>query len=731
MCAGRTEFIPASFIMPSLSKSFARRLTTATVFVLGAALVPPVFAADAGSATPTAISVLINRLAEKGVLSKADKEELMLLAEADAAESRAQSAAVAAAEARAQAAEARARAMAAMLAHHSTPGAGPSPSSSSDQAGTDDVARDTAIALAAAESAQQQQQHPAPRPVAHAAPAPRKTTPPPAPEPEEQPEETAPVQPAPTHLAKAAPAPAASEETASTDETAATQDDENKPADDTVRVTYVPEVVQQHLREQVKQDVLDDARKEGWATPSAVPEWVSRFRFFGDFRMRFEGIKYPSGNGVGEFVNFNAINTGAPFDVSNANVVPSPKLNVDQDRNRLRIRARLGTAIDLGENFSAGIRLATGESNSPVSENQSLGAVGVGQGGDFSKQSLWLDRAFLRYEIGGLPDEDLMVDFGRFDNPFMSATMLWADDLAFDGIATHGRTSFGEDVTPFFVLGAFPVFNTDLNFATTQSAKYKSNDKWLYAAQLGATFDLGENVSLKFAVAYYLFQKVQGQVSTPFTPLSAADAGDTDATRPLFAQTGNTYMPLRDILPVAGDPAHGGNGNGTINQFQYFGLASEFHPLVFDARLEFNHFQPVQIALTAEYVKNLAFDSAAIGALAVNNRGPETSAGTPGPYLGGDTAWLVALTVGDVAMQKRGDWTVTLGYRKVGSDALIDGFCDSDFGGGGTNFKGLTFMGNYALSSRVWLGLRWMSANTVAGPVLKNDIIQFDLNGRF
>ncbi len=716
------------------SKLLARRFVTTTVFVLGAALVPPVFAADNDSVTPTALSVLISRLAEKGVLSKADKEELMLLAEADAAESRAQSAAVAAAEARAQAAEARARAMAAMLAHHSTPGAGPSPSSSSDQARSDDVARDTAIALAAAEAAQQQQ--PAPRPVARVASTPRKSTPPPAPEPEESADDRTPVSPAPTHVvAKAAPAPAVSEETASPDAPAPTgdatasgesQEDEAKPADDTVRVTYVPEVVQQHLREQVKQDVLDDARKEGWATPSAVPEWVSRFRFFGDFRMRFEGIKYPTGNGVGEFINFNAINSGLPFDVANATIVPSPKLNVDQDRNRLRIRARLGTAIDLGENFSAGIRLATGESNSPVSENQTLGAVGAGPGGNFSKQSLWLDRAFLRYEIGGLPDEDLMVDFGRFDNPFMSATMLWADDLAFDGIATHGRMGFGEDVTSFFVLGAFPVFNTDLNFATTQAAKYKSNDKWLYAAQLGATFDLGENISLKLAAAYYLFQNVQGQVSTPFTPLTAADSGDTDATRPLFAQTGNTYMPLRDILPDST------NGNGTKNQFQYFGLASKFHPLVFDARLEFNHFQPVQIALTAEYVKNLAFDPVAIAALAVNNRGPDdASTGAPGAYLGGDTAWLVALTVGDVAMQKRGDWTVTLGYRKVGSDALIDGFCDSDFGGGGTNFKGLTFTGNSALSSRVWLGLRWMSANTVAGPVLKNDIIQFDLNGKF
>jgi hypothetical protein len=135
--------------------------------------------------------------------------------------------------------------------------------------------------------------------------------------------------------------------------------------------------------------------------------------------------------------------------------------------------------------------------------------------------------------------------------------------------------------------------------------------------------------------------------------------------------------------------------------------------------------------LTAEYVKNLAFDPVAISPLAVNNLGPKPTTGGTEPFLGTNTAWLVSLTLGDAALQKRWDWNVNLGYRKVGTDALVDGFTDSDFGGGGTNAKGFTFGGNLALSSRVWLGLRWMSANEVVGPIFKSDVIQFDLNGKF
>ena len=115
----------------------------------------------------------------------------------------------------------------------------------------------------------------------------------------------------------------------------------------------------------------------------------------------------------------------------------------------------------------------------------------------------------------------------------------------------------------------------------------------------------------------------------------------------------------------------------------------------------------------------------------MNNRGADTSTGKSGDFAGGDTGWLVSLNFGSPVLQKRWDWNVNFGYRYVESDAVIDGFCDSDFGGGGTNLKGYTLGAGLGLSPRVWIAVRWMSADSIAGPTYKNDIIQFDINAKF
>jgi len=498
-------------------------------------------------------------------------------------------------------------------------------------------------------------------------------------------------------------------------------------SDNTIHVTYVPEVVKAQLRDEIKQEVMTEARRDNWAAPRTLPAWVSRFTPFGDLRVRYDGNFYPTGNLTGtssSFWSFNSINTGSPFDYTAITNPPFP--NLDQTRNRMRLRARLGVAVDLNEGFTAGLRLATGENNSPVTENQSLGAANSAQGGDFSKYALWLDRAFLKYEIGGLPDKDLSVTVGRFDNPFFATSIIWADDLGFDGAAVQGRYGLDEDVMPFFTAGAFPVFNTDFNFSTNQPNKFKSEDRWLYGGQLGVTWEVTDDVSFKTGTAYYYFQDVEGKVSEVFTPINSQDAGNTDDTRPEFAQRGNTYIALRNI------PANALNSFGTIDQFQYFGLATPFHELAFTAQLDYTHFEPFVVSLSGEYVQNLAFKRRAI-----ERNGPPQLVGpvnnfapNGGGFDGGDAGWIAVLKIGKAALQKRWDWNVSLSYRRVDSDAVVDGFCDSDFGGGGTNLKGYTFSGNLALSSRVWLGFHWMSADALAGPPYKNDTLQFDINGK-
>ena len=497
--------------------------------------------------------------------------------------------------------------------------------------------------------------------------------------------------------------------------------------DDAVRVTYIPEVVKDQIRDDLRAEVMKQAYEEKWAAPRTFPTWVSAFRLFGDLRVRYQGDFFPAGNdNTGGLPNFIAINTGSPFDVSGNNY--PPELNSDADRNRFRLRARAGAEVDLGEGFTTGLRVGTGDSNSPVSSNQTLGGVNsftVNQGGNFSKYSIWLDRAFLKYETDLPIDTRLSASVGRFDNPFYSTKIIWADDLGFDGLAVKAKYTGLERVTPFFTAGAFPVFNTDFNFASNQPSKYSSEDKWLEGVQLGSDVKITKDWSAKGAVAYYTFQGVEGKLSSPFTPLSTSDIGDTDARRPSFAQKGNTYMALRDIVSSSA------NSYGTTNQYQYYGLATPFRDLALTGQVDYAGFDPFHIALNGELIKNVAYDSAAINKIAVNNRGSDLSNGDLGAYEGGDTAWIVTLNFGSPALKKRWDWNLNVGYRYVESDAVIDGFCDTDFGGGGTNLKGFTVGGGLGLSSNVWLALRWMSADSIAGPAYSEDTIQFDINTKF
>jgi hypothetical protein len=506
-------------------------------------------------------------------------------------------------------------------------------------------------------------------------------------------------------------------------------------SDDTVRVAYVPEEVRNQITEEVKDEVIAQAHREGWG--GKIPDWVTRITLYGDIRVRFEAIiNHSTNDNTGAFPNYNAINTGAPFDISHISNPEFlvPEFDVDQNRTRERLRARLGVAVDLQNGFTAGLRIATGNDNNPVTENQTFGAAGNAQGGDFSKYSIWLDRAYIKYLSPGDTASAFSLTLGRFDNPFQSTTMMWANDLAFDGallkvpLKAKAAGQTVEGFKPFLILGAFPVFNTDLNFASTQPAKYPSYDKWLEAVQAGISWKMGDDFTFKSAAALYYYQNIEGQLSAPVILSSASDPGSTDDSRPSFAQNGNTYMLLRDITPSSTL-----NANGTTNQWQYFGLATKFNDFTFNQEIDYNHFEPFQVALIGEYVKNLAFNQQAISAIAVNNLGTSLTTGGTAPFLGGNAGWLIILKVGDLLLEHGGDWNAAIGYRHVESDAVVDGFTDADFGGvlTGTNLKGLTLSASLAIANGVWLEGHWYAASSIVGPVYKNDTLQLDVNVKF
>src|SRR5262249_4379067 len=159
-----------------------------------------------------------------------------------------------------------------------------------------------------------------------------------------------------------------------------------------------------------------------------------------------------------------------------------------------------------------------------------------------------LDRAYLRFEpeafrlpfdnFGGLTN--IAISAGRFDNPFWSPTdLVWHVDLGFDGVALQTKHKLDPTFTAFGSAGAFPIFNTSMNFATTEPVKFQSEDRYLFGAQIGLNWQALPTLGLTFGAGIFDFNNVQGRLSSPCL-IPPATACDTDHLRPSFAQRGNS-----------------------------------------------------------------------------------------------------------------------------------------------------------------------------------------------
>ncbi|PTT31991.1 putative porin [Pseudomonas sp. HMWF021] len=480
-----------------------------------------------------------------------------------------------------------------------------------------------------------------------------------------------------------------------------------------VRVQYVPAAVRDQIRDQVKAEVMATAKQENWAAPNTFPDWASRISFDGDIRLRDES-RYYSDSNSNEIVDFAKLNNNGPYDVNpNSSTSLPPLLNTREDRTNLfRLRARLGMKAVISPEWTAGIRIGTGSDNNPVSTTQNLG-------GGFSKKDIWLDQGYLNWK----PTDELTLTGGRFANPFMSTDMLYSNDLNFDGVAAIFDHKLNRDWGVFGTVGAFPVDYTNDTTTSNGFDKEESDNKWLYGAQIGAKWAINSNNRLKGALAYYRFDDIQGQRSSPCEPWAGAPGCDTDGTRAAFMQKGNSVFLLRDITPNPANPT-------TTSQPQFVGLASEFNlldlNLVWDADLP----QDFKLRSQGNYIHNLGYDE---GDMRKRSEGQiVNNLNSNGQIESGANAWMVQFTLGNALdLKKQGDWNLFAGYKYIQPDALPDGFNDSSFHLGGTNAKGYILGGNYGLAKNVYATGRWMSTEAVYGAPFDIDVLQLEINTRF
>ncbi len=461
-----------------------------------------------------------------------------------------------------------------------------------------------------------------------------------------------------------------------------------------VRVQYVPESVKIEIREQLKQEVLAQAKTERWAEPNAVPSWLDRIKWEGDIRLRYQMDNFDSANTKPlDYIFAADSGTTRAAGFLTGDDSRGATANTTYDRERFRVRARLGMLAKVSDEWSAGIRLATGSATDRVSTNQTMGT-------DFNKYELFLDRAYIKYE----PAEWLSISGGRMPNPWFSTDLVWDVDLNFDGFAATIKPQIGDGgFRPFLTVGAFPI---------RENNPPNAKSRYLSGAQAGAKWEMARNSKLTIGAALYNYTRLEGQLEGDPGADLVPGFGQYEYGKGL-RQKGNTLF-LTDFDRTDGEAP------------QYWGLASKFRPMNLIASLDLAHFDPVHVIFTADYVKNTAFDRGEIE----RRTGIKLTDGK-------DYGYLYKIAVGMPKLEKRHDWQASFTYRYLGSDATVDAFADSDFGLGGTNLKGYTLGMSYAVDQNAWLNARWMSAESIDSFSLVPshryavDVLQADVNVRF
>jgi hypothetical protein len=451
----------------------------------------------------------------------------------------------------------------------------------------------------------------------------------------------------------------------------------------TVRVPYVPESVKREMTEEIKQDVAAQAKAERWGEPGAFPEWLKRFDWYGDLRLRYEVDQFPPGNAPVAVLQAYGVNIN----------------NSTETNERLRFRARFGFDATVSDAVTVGIRLASGgvgTGSNPGSENQTIGSYE-------QRSTIGFDRAFIAYH----PLSWFEASAGIVGMPFFEPTSLvWADDVSLGGVVLRFFPQLMPNLKWFTTAGAFPILQIDP--APINSA----SSKWLYAYQSGIEWKFNDAIALQSAAALYDYRNIEG---IPNPTIYSTAYSNTSAP---FRQSGNTVFDIDGLLNTQ---------NGTQNYL--WGLASKFHVLNLSTALDLRFVGPTHVIVTGDWVKNLGFDESEIE----QRTGYQVNRQVQG--------WQSRVTVGYPSMRQKYAWQGYVGYRSVQRDATVDAFTDQDFHLGGTDAKGYYLGARFSFERNTFINLRYFSAEqidgvelagaTLSGLPLKINVTQLDVMSGF
>jgi len=235
------------------------------------------------------------------------------------------------------------------------------------------------------------------------------------------------------------------------------------------------------------QSVTETARTE--VAKELGSHGLSRIRFSGDTRLRYDGIFYENENTA--------------------------------DRQGFRLRARVRLEADLGHGAKGVFRLASGMAKAVPGWDFGSDAASTNQTftDSFDGKGIWLDQAYLAWtppELG----RHVTLTGGKFQNPWVSTPMIWDTDVNPEGFYEQLRFA-NDQVEVFATLGQTVIREIS-----------SGDDAYMLAYQGGLKAGAGP-VRLTGAVCYYDFHNyaanykyAKGNHTTMVDGVTVLDAGD-------------------------------------------------------------------------------------------------------------------------------------------------------------------------------------------------------------
>ncbi len=385
------------------------------------------------------------------------------------------------------------------------------------------------------------------------------------------------------------------------------------------------------------------------------------------------------------------------------------------DRARARVRARFNAFATLGDQFRAGLTLASGDINDPTTTNQTLT-------GFYARKAVALDQAFVEFNPRGF--KYLTLTGGKFRYPWYNTELTWDKDLNPEGAAETLAFNINTPVLKRIALVGFQLPFAEI--AGTSTTDKRITQSITYGGQLQTNWVLAPHVKLSAYTGYYDFRGAdaialalaRASSKNPQTPL----AGSLALTSGNPVQDSTYTTTATTIVTVNGTTYP--TGVSTITNAQF---ASKFGLFDSLARIDIDTGHPkVPISFVGDYVQN----TQACGNLSNIVANPANTATQTFKQTVNATCnshqrrgYWAQVSVG--RLQKKGDFQFDYTHLNIEREAVLGNFNYSDIRQG-TNVTQHRFMALYQLDPSVQLSFTALVGRPLATTEPWLTRLQFD-----